>query len=181
MTFSAPSIEPWLFQVEPYPEESFGHFLGRFCRVNCLRSEHLSIMLGLKANVVSYWQTPSRRRIPSPTELKTLSHLTGVEVNRLGQMLVSPCTHLHLQTRLCALCYADTPCHKLTWQEANLPHCDRHQHRLLFACPACETGFRLPAYWDIGQCEYCWLPFSEMGAYQLPVDGALPSHESFGV
>jgi len=30
------SQQPWLFQVEPYPEESFGHFLGRFRRANLL-------------------------------------------------------------------------------------------------------------------------------------------------
>lgn len=35
-------LKPWLFQVEPYEAESFGHFLGRFRRANHLSCSHLA-------------------------------------------------------------------------------------------------------------------------------------------
>jgi hypothetical protein len=62
---SEEAIEPWLFRVTAYSEESFGHFLGRFRRANHLKSNHLSVMLGLKYHAVAYWEAPSRRRRPS--------------------------------------------------------------------------------------------------------------------
>ncbi len=34
------SLHPWLFQVKPHPEESFGHFLSRFRRANHMSSQH---------------------------------------------------------------------------------------------------------------------------------------------
>ncbi|WOD39708.1 hypothetical protein RRF56_02725, partial [Nodosilinea sp. E11] len=58
------SVTPWLFQVEPHADESFGHFLGRFRRANRLSSAQLSAMLGQRSYVVSYWESPSRQRRP---------------------------------------------------------------------------------------------------------------------
>ena len=46
-------LQPWLFQVTPYPEESFSHFLGRFRRANRLSSAHLSAMLNQRPYAVS--------------------------------------------------------------------------------------------------------------------------------
>ncbi|MBE9098372.1 hypothetical protein [Vacuolonema iberomarrocanum] len=42
-------LHPWLFQVTPYLEESFSHFLGRFRRANCLSSAQLSPLLGQRS------------------------------------------------------------------------------------------------------------------------------------
>ena len=64
--------------MQPYPEESFGHFLGRFRRANHLSSPHLSALLGQEPYVVSYWESPSRQRQPEPSLLQRLSQLSGV-------------------------------------------------------------------------------------------------------
>ena len=66
--------------MQPYWQESFGHFLGRFRRANYLSSEQLSALLGQRSYVVAYWETPSRRRQPTPNELRALSQLTGTKV-----------------------------------------------------------------------------------------------------
>lgn len=163
---SVAAIEPWLFRVSANPKESFGHFLGRFRRANHLKSSHLSAMLGLQYHSVSYWEAPSRRRRPSVKELEALSLLTGVSAAQLHSMSLPEGTPLHMRTRLCALCYAEEPFHKLTWQHANLSNCDRHQRQLLCACPQCGCDFQLPSYWVIGQCEQCHLPFTEMSSAQ---------------
>lgn len=168
------SLQPWMFQVQPYPDESFGHFMGRFRRANCLSSSHLSALLGLRPYMVSYWETPSRRRRPNATALQTLSRLTGVEVAQLRLMLFPAETQLYFQTRLCALCYAEAPFHQWTWQRAEIPHCDRHHRQLLTACPRCKHAFQLPVYWQVGACEYCHLTFAEMAADQLPLVAHLP-------
>jgi TniQ len=167
---SEEGIEPWLFRVTAYAEESFGHFLGRFRRANHLKSSHLSAMLGLKSRVISYWETPSRRRRPCSKELEVLSRLTGVDVAQLGLMFASEGTRLYLRTRICPLCYGEAPVHKVTWQDANNSQCDRHQCELLSACPQCGNDFQLPSYWVDGQCDQCYLPFREMNALERSVE-----------
>lgn len=156
-------IEPWLFQISAYPEESLGHFLGRFRRANQMRSSHLSAILGLRARTVSYWEAPSRRRIPAPNDLEALSRLSGVDSAQLRLML-SPDEMLHLRTRLCVLCYGEAPFHKVTWQDARISKCDRHRCELLCECPRCGSDFQLPSYWADGQCDQCYLPFTEMNS-----------------
>lgn len=156
------SVEPWLFQVEPYPNESFGHFLGRFRRANCLSSAHLSAMLGLRSHIVAYWETPSRQRWPTAAQLQQLSQMTGVAIARLQLMWLSPGIPLHWPTRLCPDCYAAASWHQLTWQLAAQSHCAIHQRSLLSQCPRCHHAFSLPSYWVIGQCDRCQLPFTQM-------------------
>jgi transcriptional regulator with XRE-family HTH domain len=160
------SVELWLLQVESYPNESFGHFLGRFRRANCLSSAHLSAMLGQRSYVVSYWESPSRQRRPSPAQLQQLSQLTGVAISQLQLMWLSSDIPLHWPTRFCPDCYAEAPWHKLTWQRADQPHCAIHQRSLLSKCPRCYHAFQLPSYWAIGQCDRCQFPFAQMRFYQ---------------
>ena len=164
------SVEPWLFQVEPYPQESFSHFLGRFRRANHLSSAHLAAMLKVRSHVVAYWESPSRQRRSSLLLLQQLAQLTGVSVNRLQAMWLSPATGLHWPTRLCPDCYAEAPWHQLTWQLADQPHCEVHQRLLLSQCPRCHHAFQLPSYWGIGQCDRCQLPFAQMRFYQAAAD-----------
>jgi transcriptional regulator with XRE-family HTH domain len=156
------SVEPWLFQVEPYPQESFSHFLGRFRRANHLSSAHLAAMLGARSYVVSYWESPSRQRRPSPAQLQQLSQLTGVARARLQLMWSSSDVPLHWPTRLCPDCYAEAPWHQFTWQLANRPGCGLHQRPLLSQCPRCRHAFQLPSYWVTGQCDCCQRPFTQM-------------------
>ena len=163
-------LQPWLFQVEPYPEESFSHFLGRFRRANCLSGGQLSAMLGKRSYIVSYWEAPSRRRRPEGADLKRLSQMTGVEESRFRLMWSPPGIELHWPTRLCAQCYVEAPWHKLTWQIASAPHCEKHQRLLLTACPHCGVAFWLPSYWRRGECDRCRFPFHEMGSYQRAME-----------
>jgi hypothetical protein len=173
-TFLQPSVEPWLFQVEPYPQESFSHFLGRFRRANHLSSAHLSAMLGARSHVVAYWESPFRQRRPTEAQLQQLSQFTGVDTTRFRSMWLPPSTRLHWPTRLCPDCYAEAPWHQLTWQLADQPHCAVHQRwrsrpggtSLLSQCPRCHHAFQLPSHWATGQCDRCQLPFAQMRLYQ---------------
>lgn len=159
-------LQPWLFQVEPYPDESFGHFLGRFRRANHLSSSHLSALLGQRPYTVFYWESPSRQRQPAPSELACLSQLSGVEAARFNLMRSLPGTQLHWPTRLCAECYAAAPWHRLSWQIGTQPHCEIHQRQLLAACSRCGSAFPLPSHWQKGECDRCQFPFQEMAASQ---------------
>lgn len=164
-------LQPWLFQVEPHPEESFGHFLGRFRRANHLSSSHLSAMLKQRPYAVSYWETPSRRRQPDSSALQHLSQLTGVAVERFNSMRLPPSRKLYWPTRLCADCYAESPYHRLSWQIADHSHCEIHKRQLLEMCPECRKTFQLPSYWQSGECERCYFPFQAMRAAQRPDKG----------
>ncbi|MCP6759986.1 MAG: TniQ family protein [Fischerella sp. CENA71] len=152
----------WVFRVEPYDGESFGHYLGRFRRANCLSRHSLAELVGVTGVMIGDWETPSRRRTPTAKQLATLSQLFGITTEQLTQMLPCDPLVLNLRTRLCPACYAQVPIHQKVWQQAGVHVCELHQQPLLTACPACGTDFRLPALWEHGCCEYCWLPFSQM-------------------
>jgi len=162
------SLQPWLFQVQPYPEESFSHFLGRFRRANHLSSAHLSAMLNQREYAVSYWETPSRRRQPDSSTLQHLSQLTGIAVERLNMMRSPRGIQLHFPTRLGAYCYAESPHHRLSWQIADRSHCEIHKRKLLEVCPQCRKTFQLPSYWQSGTCDRCHFPFQKMCTAQKP-------------
>jgi hypothetical protein len=161
------TIRPWLFEVEPYPDESFSHFLGRFRRANCLSSSHLASMLGERSHVVTYWESPSRQRRPTPLKLQQLSQMSGVAIARLQQTWSSADTRMHWPTRLCPDCYAQDPWHRLTWQQVDHPQCDRHRLLLLSCCPICQHPLRLPSQWATGECDRCQLPFSQMAQIEI--------------
>jgi transcriptional regulator with XRE-family HTH domain len=156
--------ESWVFRVKAESGESLGHYLGRFRRANNLSHKALAEHLGVRVEWVQAWESPSRRRNPTELQLMALSKLVEVDPKELALML--PPTHLHLSTRLCGECYAETPVHQAVWQRVGKESCDRHALMLLSACPVCGTGFRLPALWFDGQCESCDLPFSQMQLYQ---------------
>lgn len=156
--------ESWVFRVTAYPGESLGHFLGRFRRANELSHKAVAEHLGVCVAWVQDWEVPSRRRNPTELQRIALSKLVEVEPKQLAKML--PPNHLHLQTRLCAACYAENAVHRAAWQRAGKSVCERHALRLLSACPVCETGFRTPALWDDEGCEHCGLLFSQMQSYQ---------------
>ena len=156
--------ESWIFHVEPHPEESFGHFMGRFRRANELSHKAIADYLGIRVEWVQSWDSPSRRRNPTSLQIIALSKLTEVDPEQLAKMLsLEP---LHLQTRLCPACYAEAPVHRSTWQRAKTNWCKRHALRLLSACPVCGTDFRTPAFWEDGRCEPCGLLFNQMQIHQ---------------
>ncbi|MEP0920125.1 helix-turn-helix transcriptional regulator [Leptolyngbya sp. DQ-M1] len=150
----------WIFRVEPHSDESFGHFMGRFRRANELSHRAIAEQLGIRIQWVQSWDSPSRRRNPTPLQMIALSKLTDVAPEQLAKML--PSEPLHLQTRLCSVCYAEVPVHRSTWQRANVELCDQHSVQFLSACPECHTGLRTPALWEDDCCEKCGLPFAQM-------------------
>jgi len=152
--------ESWMFRVKAHEGESLGHFLGRFRRANQLSQRTIAEHLGIRVEWVQAWDTPSRRRNPTPLQVIALSRLTDVEPQQLERML--PPDALHLQTRLCPACYAEVPVHRSTWQRAYVDQCDRHFLQLLPACSECGAGFRTPALWEDDRCEGCGLRFAQM-------------------
>lgn len=156
--------ESWVFRVTAYRGESLGHFLGRFRRANGLSHKAIAEHLGVRVAWVQDWEIPSRRRNPTKLQRIALSKLVEVDPKQLAVML--PPSRLHLQTRLCAACYAETPVHQTVWQRAGKAVCDRHALSLLSTCPVCETGFRTPVLWENECCEQCGLAFSQMQCYQ---------------
>jgi len=153
----------WIFRVEPHPDESFGHFMGRFRRANELSHKAIADQLGIRVEWLQSWDSPSRRRNPTPLQLIALSKLVEVDPEQLAKML--PSEPLHLQTRLCPACYAEVPVHRLSWQRTNVNWCDLHSLKLLAACPECKYGFRTPAFWEESCCESCGLPFAQMQSH----------------
>lgn len=159
--------ESWVFRVVPVPGESLGHFLGRFRRANDLSHRAIADHLGVRVKWVEDWELPSKRRNPTELQLIALSKLVEVDLKQLAKMLPPAC--LHLQTRLCAACYAETPVHQAVWQRSSKSVCDRHSLRLLSVCPICQHGFRTPVLWEDEHCEECGLAFRQMQSYQEPI------------
>ncbi len=153
----------WVVQVVPGPDESLGHYLGRFRRANCLSHRTMGAELRVSPQRVSDWERPSRRQLPDPEQLERLSQRVGLSPMQLRQMF--PPASMHLQTRLCPDCYAEVPVHRLTWQQQGVEQCNRHNLTLLSVCPACQTGFRTPALWEEGCCERCQLEFRQMRSH----------------
>jgi TniQ len=161
--------ESWVFQVDAHPDESLGHFLGRFRRANALGHKVISEHLGICVEWVRDWESPSRRRNPTSLQLIALSKLTDIEPKRLTKML--PPEPLHLETRLCPACYVEVPVHRSTWQRAKTKCCDHHSIQLLSACSGCGAGFRTPALWENERCEQCELAFGQMQSTPLLAPG----------
>lgn len=133
-------LSPWLFRVQPYADESFSHFLGRFRRANHLSHQTLAELLcaldslpepRCDRTLIQAWETPSRRCQPTASQLAVLAQLTQIEVSELSELL-PPKAKFHTSTRLCSQCYQTEPIHRLSWQLADSPICGYH-HRLLLS------------------------------------------------
>ena len=154
--------ESWIFQIAPLPGESMGHYLGRFRRANSLSQSGLAELVMLEVRLLRGLEMPSLGQPLNASQSKKLCWFLRLSETELFGMMPPERTQLHLATRLCPRCYADRPIHCRGWQQAGVEKCDRHAVRLLSACPACDTAFRIPALWENGCCEQCWLPFQEM-------------------
>ncbi|WP_202815252.1 TniQ family protein [Leptolyngbya sp. NIES-2104] len=152
----------WIFQIAPLRGESLGHYLGRFRRANCLSQSALAELMLMDARLLRGLEMPSLGQPLNAEQLKKLVCFLRLSETELAAMLPPVRSQLHLATRLCPKCYAEEPIHRQAWQRTEVKHCDRHNAPLLTACPACYTTFRLPALWENGCCECCWLPFHQM-------------------
>lgn len=103
---------------------------------------------------------------PSRQQLEALAKVVGVDADRLEQMLPPAGVGMKLEPiRLCGVCYAESPCHRIEWQLKTTEGCG-HGLRLLSECPNCGARFKIPALWVDGWCHRCFTPFSEMGKQQ---------------
>lgn len=152
----------WLFQLAPILGESLGHYLGRFRRANCLSQSALAELVLIEVRVLRGLETPSLGQPLAREQLNRLSSFLRLSETELSAMLPPARSQLHLTTRLCPQCYANKPIHRQEWQRTGVEQCDHHNAPLLTACPACRATFRLPALWENGCCECCWLPFHQM-------------------
>jgi hypothetical protein len=59
--------------------------------------------LGIRVDWVRDWETPSRRRNPTPLQLIALSKLTDVEPQQLTQMLLSRTALYVVDPALCVV------------------------------------------------------------------------------
>jgi hypothetical protein len=158
----------WRFQPEPYEDESFSHFLGRYCAENCIAPNTLAQDLQAGSVAVGRWR--KLRYNPPPTErhLKRLTEITGVNQERILAML--PQQPMQIGTiRLCAACYAEQPYHRTHWQYKATEYCDRHNLALLARCPCCKAPFPVPAEWGAGLCLRCGTAFGELAKFQKQV------------
>lgn len=166
-------IQPWLFRLEPMEGESLSHFLGRFRRANDLTPTGLGKMAGL-GGAIARWEKFRFNPPPSLQQLEALAVVVGVEGDRLVQMLPPPGVGMKMEPiRLCAACYAESPCHKIEWQFKTTMGCDRHQRSLLSECPNCGARLKIPALWVDGHCYRCFLTFAEMVKWQKPVESTV--------
>ncbi|MBD1906338.1 TniQ family protein [Funiculus sociatus GB2-A5] len=158
--------KPWFFQVEPLEGESISHFLGRFRRDNYLTPGELGKLAGI-GWVVGRWEKFYLNPFPTRQELEALASIVGVEIERLYQMLPSQGVVMQPKPiRLCAVCYAENPYHRIEWQFKERWRCDRHQLHLLTKCTNCKRPFPIPALWVQGECSHCLLPFARMAKRQ---------------
>ena len=108
-------INPWLFQVEPYPGESLSHFLGRFRRAHDLTTTGLGKAAGV-GSAIARWEKFRFNPPPSRQQLEALAKVVGVDADRLEQMLPPAGVGMNLEPiRLCAACYVESPCHRIEW------------------------------------------------------------------
>ncbi|MDJ0596580.1 MAG: TniQ family protein [Pleurocapsa sp. MO_226.B13] len=161
-------VEPWLFPVEPYDEESLSHFLGRFRRQNYLSPSALGDLAGI-GGVVARWERFHLNPFPTHEQFQALAKVVGVDSFRLRDMLPPQGIGMKCEPiRLCGACYGEVPCHRLEWQYKSVWKCDRHKLKLISKCPNCRAKFKSPSLWEFGCCHRCHLPFSSIGKFQKP-------------
>ncbi|ARV63059.1 hypothetical protein BZZ01_16005 [Nostocales cyanobacterium HT-58-2] len=99
--------------------------------------------------------------------MEALAKVVGVDVDRLAQMLPPAGVGMKIEPiRLCAACYAQSPCHKIEWQFKVTQGCASHKLRLLSECPNCGARFKVPALWVDSWCQRCFVTFAEMVKWQ---------------
>lgn len=159
-------LQPWLFQIAPLEGESISHFLGRFRRANDLTPTGLGKAARI-GGAIARWEKFRFNPPPSRQQLEALAKVVGVDADRLAQMLPPAGMGMKMEPiRLCAACYAQSPCHKIEWQFKVTQGCASHRRTLLSECPNCGARFKVPALWVDGWCQRCFMKFTEMAEFQ---------------
>lgn len=159
-------IQPWLFEVSPYAGESLSHYLGRVRQANHITPNGLGTMAGIGA-VVGRWERFHLNPYPTQQEFDALGATLRLPPERLWALLPSEGEGIQCEpNRLCAACYAEVPSHRIEWQYKSRWKCDRHNLKLLSKCPNCEAKFKIPAFWEDGNCSRCRMEFGDMAKLQ---------------
>lgn len=161
-------ISQWHFQPNPFDGESFSHFLGRYCALNCITPNTLAQHITAGTVAIGRWRKLRYNPPPSTEHIQRLAVITGVGQNSLLAML--PQEPMQIGTvRLCAVCYGEQPCHQMNWQYKSTEACQRHGLTLLSRCPQCKAPFPVPADWGSGVCLRCGATFENMAVFQKKV------------
>lgn len=161
-------ISQWYFQPEPFCGESFSHFLGRYCLMNCIAPNALAQHLQVGAAAVSRWRKLRYNPPLSEKHIQQLVKVTGISQDTLRLLL--PHKPMQIGTiRLCAACYAMEPYHRMHWQYKATQYCEQHELGLLSRCPFCKASFPIPAEWGAGICLRCGNPFADLAKFQKQV------------
>ena len=162
--------EPRLGSVEPLEHESISHYLGRLRRLkaNSLPSAYALGQAAGIGGITVRWEKLYFNPFPTEAGLGAIARLIGLDTRRLQAML--PSQGMTLQPRpirLCGACYAEMPCHQMSWQHKDIVAvCPHHPLRLLERCPSCKKPFQIPALWMDGKCHHCGIWFTAMVKYQ---------------
>ncbi len=150
---------PWV--LAPYEGESISHYLGRYCRHESVSLSALGKAAGI-GSVLGRWEKFRLIPFPSEEELEAVGELIGLSVAQLEAMLPQEPMKL-LPIRLCSLCYAEKPYHRMEWQYQSQLNCSKHGVKLLTKCPSCRQRFAIPSHWVEGRCQRCGMAFKRMG------------------
>jgi len=156
----------WYIQIQPYPNESLSHYLGRFCRANHISTAILANEARVGHALLGRIQKFRFNPIPTAQQLERIGSAMGLNLAQVQAMM--PTQPMQLEPiRLCAACYTETPYHQMHWQYKDTAGCLLHGLRLLPRCPRCGEGFNTPNTWRMAACQRCGLPFAEMAHLQM--------------
>lgn len=155
------NIPTWYVQARPYPGESLSHYMGRFCRANCISTGILAKEAGVGHALLGRIQKFRFNPMPTAQQLEQIGLAMGLNLAQVQAMM--PTQPMKLEPiRLCAACYEEDPCHQMHWQYKATGGCSRHGLQLLPRCPHCRGSFKAPNTWERPACQRCGLPFAEM-------------------
>lgn len=170
-TYSFDSEHPFTY-VEPKEGESIASFLYRFRQAKGNRissASQLGEILEVGTAIKRWEDLLFGGRKPKEKQVRALSKITRVDVNRLWQMFPPTGERSQPNTiRICAACCVEEPYHRITWQLYSTVGCDRHRLRLLPRCWACEKPFSVDDMLGATGCKHCGMPFKTMVKKQKP-------------
>jgi hypothetical protein len=160
-----------LVYLSPYDGESISSYLGRWCRQEVVSIDTYTLGKRLRLGKTLWrWERFYLNPFPTRWELQKIDKLMEVGVDRL--LLMFPPPHESLvkpdTIRICAVCYTETPYHRISWQYKSTEGCEHHRLRLLSRCPdpKCGEPFPIPSKITVLACKKCGMPYSTMANKQ---------------
>ena len=137
-------------RAEPYPDESINGYIARTAvRNHAARASQVLQIAGLKSFKQCY----------SDKEIEQLAHTTGQDFDTLRAIAPTPKERsplgpvsrllgqeiptnalVRVGRRICPICIADSPHHRISWTLRFIRVCPLHGARLLNTCTSCGKG-----------------------------------------